>query len=113
MRRIGPPGGFPAPARWLTAAEEIARRHLEAHPEDVERHGEHTHAWCVHDNQHILQWASDPHVDFDKEIRWLAGVLSARDYPLASLADNLETAAGVVPEFAERLLAGAAVVRSL
>ena len=48
---------------------------------------------------------------------WLAGVLEARGFPLAHLADNLEIAAAVVAErvaggdpVAERLRAAAALV---
>ncbi len=113
MRRTAPPSGAAPPATYRVQAEEIARRHLEAHPEDVERYGEHAMAWCVHDNQYILDWAASPYVDFEKEIRWLAGILAARDYPLTSLAENLETAAEVVPELADALRRGAGLVRSL
>ena len=113
MRRTAPPSGAAPPATYRAQAEEVARRHLERHPEDVERYGEHAMAWCVHDNQYILDWAAQPYIDFEKEIRWLAGVLGARGYPLASLADNLEIGAEVVPELAPVLLEGAAIVRSM
>ena len=50
---------------------------------------------------------------------WLAGVLAARDFPLEHMAVNLELAADVVSAelergdaVAERLVAGAAVVRA-
>ena len=113
MRTDAPPGGSPAPARFRAEAEEVARRHFARHPEELERYGEHAMAWCVHDNQYILDWAAQPYVDFEKEIRWLAGVLGSRGYPLASLADDLEVAAEVVPDLAETLRAGAAIVRDL
>ena len=113
MRRTAPPSGAAPPAAYRRQAEEVARRHLERHPEDVERYGAHALAWCVHDNQYILDWAAQPYIDFEKEIRWLAGVLDSRGYPLASLADNLEIAADVVPELAATVREGAAVVREL
>ena len=115
-RRLAPPGGWPPPPEYRVLAEEVARRHLERHPEDVERYGDHALAWCVHDNQHILSWAAgdaDGYVDLEKEIHWLAGVLGARGYPLANLADNLETAGDVEPRFGDRLREVAALVRAL
>ena len=115
-RRLSPPGGWPPPPEYREQAEEVCRRHFEMHPDQVERYGEHGMAWCVHDLQHILAWAAGDvagHVDFEKEIRWLAGVLGARDFPLPSLADDLEIAAEVVPELSEPLLRGAAVVRAM
>jgi hypothetical protein len=103
-RRLAPPSGALPPPQFRAAAGEIARRHFAEHPEELERYGEHAMAWCVHDTQYILAWAGDPYVDFEKEIRWLATVLSSRGYPLASLARSLEIAAEVVPELADRLL---------
>lgn len=115
-RRLAPPGGWPAPPDFRAEAEEVARRHFAQHPEELERYGEHAMDWCVHDNQHILAWAAgdaEGSTDLEKEIHWLAGLLGARGYPLSSLADDLETAAGVVPKFGDRLRAVAAVVRAL
>jgi hypothetical protein len=114
MRRdLAPPTGAVPPPQYRAAAEEIARRHFALHPEELERYGEHAMAWCIHDNQYILAWAGEPHIDFDKEITWLASVLGSRGYPLSSLADDLEIAAEVAPELSERLLAGAALVRDM
>lgn len=54
--------------------------------------------------------------------RWLANVLGRRGYPLANLADNLETGAQVMrelvdshraPELAATLESGAELVRGL
>jgi hypothetical protein len=36
------------------------------------------------------------HVDLEKQVGWLAGVLEARDFPLEHLAGNLELAADTV-----------------
>src|SRR6185369_17066423 len=67
MSRPAPPTGQlpPAAARLgdgteldLTAAAAAASdRHLAEHPELLERYGEHTRAWCVHDLQWLLLWA--------------------------------------------------------
>ena len=125
------PSGWPAPATarldgreidLLPLAREVARRHLEAHPEELERYGEAGREWGGHDNQHILNWAVGDvagHTDLEREVRWLAGVLEAREFPLARLARDLELAAEVVrervagaTEIARRLDGGAAFVRS-
>ena len=112
------PSGWPPPAEatfdgirlaLVPLAEEIARRHLDRHPEDVERYGELAHEWAVHDMQHVLGWAfgeSSGFVDLCQQVGWLAGVLDARGYPLVNLADCLEDAAAVV----EKRVPGAGTV---
>jgi hypothetical protein len=104
---------------------EISDRHLRRHPEDTERYGEVARDWCVHDNQHLLNWAAldaTGALSFQEQLAWLANVLGSRGYPLPSLADNLETAAQVAREeivsehvarVAGTLEAGAAFVRGL
>ena len=115
-RRLAPPSGWPPPPEFRSQAEQVCVRHFEMHPDQVERYGEHGMAWCVHDLQHILSWAAHDaqgHADLEKEVTWLAGVLKSRDFPIATLADDLEIAAEVVPEFAGRLREVAQVVRAL
>ena len=102
------PGGSPPPVDVAFAgarvpliplAEEVARRHLERHPDDVERYGELAWDWCVHDMRHVLSWAlSEPAgiLDMSQQVGWLARVLEAREYPLVNLADCLDEAARVV-----------------
>jgi hypothetical protein len=85
----------------LPLAEETARRHLDRHPDDVERYGELAWEWCVHDMQHVLAWAfgdAAGFVDLAQQAGWLARVLDARGYPLENLADCLDEAAVVVAE---------------
>lgn len=108
--RLRPPSGGLAPptsARLpdgteldlVPLARKIADAHLARHPEELERYGEAVRAWCVHDNQHLLDWAAldlAGAVDLDAQLRWLANVLTSRGYPLASLADDLRTAAAVL-----------------
>lgn len=70
-------------------AQEICTRHLERHPEDAERYGyELAFDWCVHDQQHVLAWAVEDR-DLAGQIRWLAGVLDARGYPIPNLVDSI------------------------
>ena len=128
--RVAPPGGWPPPERaalggeaiaLLPLADEIAVRYFERHPEDLERYGDVARDWEVHDTQHLLNWAIgdvEGHVELERQVAWLAGVLEARNFPLEHLASNLELAADVVaervaggPAVAERLRAGAALVR--
>jgi hypothetical protein len=133
QRRLSPPSGHPPPESAHTAdgerlplralAEEICRRYRAEFPDEHERYGDAGIAWCVHDNQHILNWAaleSRGFVDLDERLAWLARVLEARDFPLPRLARNLELAAEVVRddfpagghEIAERLSSGARYIRS-
>ena len=133
QRRLSPPSGYPAPDVADTAqgetlqlrslSEEICRRYRAEFPDEEERYGDAGMAWCVHDNQHILNWAaleSRGFVDLEERLAWLARVLEARDFPLQRLARNLELAAEVVQDevpdgaraIAERLASGARYVCS-
>ena len=108
--RLAPPSGHPPPtevtlggvARALVPlAGEICRRYREEFPDEQGRYGDAGTAWCVHDNQHLLFWAAgavEGWVDMDREVRWLADVLEARDFPLPRLARDLDLAAAVVRE---------------
>ena len=125
-----PPSGSPPPAVAVLAdgdvsldlvalATEICRRYREEFPDEEGRYGEAGMAWCVHDNQHILNWAvlaRSGDVDLERELAWLARILEARSFPLDRLARNLEIGADVVreryPAIAEELSGGAAFVRS-
>jgi hypothetical protein len=112
-RRLERPSGMPPPVEaWfgpervglVPLAEEIAGRHLERCPDDVERYGELAHEWAVHDMQHVLHWAFGDFaglVELDAQVSWLARVLDARGYPLANLWSCLRTAAEVVEERVE------------
>ena len=129
-RRTAPPGGWPPPERARLAGEEIvllplatavAERYFERYPDDLERYGDVARQWEIHDTQHLLNWAIgdvEGHVDLERQVGWLAGVLEARDFPLEHLASNLELAGAVVEErlgasaVAARLRAAAAFVRS-
>jgi hypothetical protein len=110
--------GADAPIELVPLAEEICRRYRAEFPDEDERYGDAGMAWCVHDNQHILNWAvgaRNGYVDLNKELSWLAGVLAARDFPVERLARNLEIAAAVTAELpiADDLAAGARFVGGL
>ena len=122
-RRTAPPGGWPPPATARLAGAElaleplaaaVAQRYFERYPEDLERYGDVARAWEVHDTQHLLNWAVgdvEGHVDLERQVGWLAGVLEARDFPLEHLAGNLELAAEVVGEQIDGAAAVAARLR--
>ena len=129
-RAVAPPSGQGPPdevrlrdgtAIGVAGPAAIASdRHLARHPEELARYGPHTRAWCRHDLQWVLSWAvqeaDGQPVELLAQIDWLARVLGARGYPLASLADALDELAGVAVESrldgaAHRLRAGAERVR--
>ena len=109
-RRTQPPGGWPPPERATLAGGEVellplatavSDRYFERYPEDLERYGELARQWEVHDTQHLLNWAIgdvEGHVELEKQVGWLAGVLEAREFPLEHLAGNLELAGDVVED---------------
>jgi hypothetical protein len=130
--RPNPPGGYPPPEEAQTAAgetlqlralaEEICRRYRAEFADEQERYGDSGIAWCVHDNQHILNWValeSRGFMDLDERLAWLARVLEAREFPLARLGRNLELAGDVLRDevpgsqlLADRLSAAAVYIRS-
>lgn len=110
-RRPEPPSGQPPPTEARLSdgealdlamlAREICRRYRSEYPDEQERYGDAGTAWCVHDNQHLLNWAAgqvNGYVEFEREVAWLARVLEARDFPLDRLARNLDIGADVVCE---------------
>jgi len=111
-RRVEPPSGQPPPteARLIShnealdlpaLAREICRRYRAEFPDERERYGDAGVAWCVHDNQHLLNWAAgalNGYVDMEREVGWLARVLEARQFPIDRLARNLDIGAEVARE---------------
>jgi hypothetical protein len=107
--RLEPPGGDPPPLvgrlgesetlDLYALAREVCRRYRLEFPDEVERYGDVGNAWCVHDNQYLLDWAAEAtsdNVDMRDEVAWLASVLEARHFPLDRLARNLDIGADVV-----------------
>ena len=109
--RPAPPSGRPPPVEasleggvpidLVALAEEICRRYRAEFPDEQERYGDAGIAWCLHDNQYILNWtvlARNGYGSLERELAWLARVLAARDFPLERLRRNLEIAADVARE---------------
>ena len=83
----------------LGIAERICRRYRDEFPDEKERYGVNGYAWCVHDNQHLLNWGAQSvsgFFDVKQEVSWLAGVLESRGFPTDRLARNLDIGAEVV-----------------
>ena len=108
-RSVAPPSGMAPPAtvtgpagdeldlRALAAA--VCGRYYEEYTDEDARYGDAGRQWCVHDNQHLLNWAAldvAGAVVLDEQVAWLARVLAARDFPVDRLARDLELAAAVV-----------------
>lgn len=92
------------PLDLLALATEICRRYREEFPDELERYGDAGNAWCVHDNQHLLNWAVETvngYFDIEHEVAWLANVLEARQFPLDRLARGLDIGADVTREAVE------------
>jgi hypothetical protein len=109
--RPAPPSGMPPPATaslpggreidLVPMAREVCARYAGEFPDEQERYGDAGRAWCVHDNQHLLNWAVlDVRGDLSlqEQVAWLGRVLEARDFPLHRLARNLDLDAEVVRE---------------
>ena len=131
--RPAPPGGVSRPPVSATTSQgreldlyELARRTCVAYdaefPDERDRYGPAGHQWCVHDNQHVLNWAVQSlttKLDFDAELAWLARVLESRAFPLPRMARNLELLAATVrdafpdeSELAARIDDGATFISS-
>jgi hypothetical protein len=105
---LPPSGGDAAPVSATLAdgqaldlvvlATQICHRYREEFPDEAERYGEAGNAWCVHDNQHLLNWAVaavNDDSDMRNDVGWLASVLESRGFPIERLARNLDLAAGI------------------
>jgi hypothetical protein len=109
-RRLLPPsGGDEAPRMsapllggepldLIALATAICQQYRGEFPDERDRYGEAGIAWCVHDNQHLLNWAvetSNGYFDIKHEVAWLANILEARLFPIDRLARNLDIGAEV------------------
>jgi hypothetical protein len=131
-RGVAPPSGMAPPAAVAgpagdtldlrALASAVCARYYAEYDDEDARYGDAGRLWCVHDNQHLLNWAGldvAGAVVLEEQVAWLARVLGARDFPLDRLARDLELAAAVVREqvdggepMAGRLDAAAASVRA-
>lgn len=116
--------GNAGPINLLALAEKICHRYRDEFPDEKERYGVNGYAWCVHDNQHLLNWGAQSvngFFDVKQEVSWLANVLEARGFPVDRLARNLDIGAEVVgrevtgpagAQLADTLTEAASFVRS-
>jgi len=131
-KRVAPPSGMPPPETatgpnggqldLVAIARSTCASYDAEFPDERERYGPAGADWCRHDCQHLLNWAVlslTEALDFEAQLRWLARVLEARDFPISRLALGLEMLAGSVrdavpgePDVAARLDAGAAFIGS-
>lgn len=80
-------------------AGRVCGQYRQEFPDELQRYGAAGEAWCLHDNQHLLNWAVEAVVgdlDISKEVAWLANILAARNFPTDRLARNLDIGAAVV-----------------
>jgi hypothetical protein len=100
--RVSAPIGRKGPVLdLLTLATEICRRYQREFPDEKKRYGEAGNQWCVHDNQHLLNWgveSANGHLDINREVSWLASVLEARGFPIERLARTLDLGSDLVSE---------------
>src|SRR6195952_1658283 len=107
-RMSGPLGDGP-PVDLEALAGQICRQYREEFPDEQARYGEAGNSWCVHDNQHLLNWAVESvngEFDIREQVAWLANVLQARDFPVDRLARTLDIGADVVAEHLTGAAAG-------
>lgn len=133
-RRVDPPSGTAPPTAapspvgdgseidlYVLACATAERYYAEFTDEDAV-YGEVGRLWCLHDLQHLLNWAAldvAGHVTLDDQVAWLARVLESRRFPILRLARSLELGAGVVRDelgegaqaMAARLDGAAAMIR--
>ena len=105
MRRdVAPPSGAPAPEAHAgldlrSLAARLCEQYRDEFPDEPGVYGEHWEAWCRHDNQYILHWAlldTEGITSVAEQVRWLAGVLGDRGFPLQRLKRDLEIAADIL-----------------
>jgi hypothetical protein len=87
----------------VAAAEEVSRRFYARHPEAEERYGAHGRAYTDHDNAYLVQWARDAvalasSAVFERNLRWLLDLLTARDFPAEWFLGDVEIVLDVVTE---------------
>ena len=87
----------------LEAAAEVSRLFFARFPEAAERYGEHGRAYTDHDNAYLVRWARDAvelgsGAVFERNVRWLLDLLSARDFPVEWFLRDLELVVAVIVE---------------
>lgn len=105
--------GFPS--HMLDLAESVCAEYYRLYPDTDERYGGRGRAYCAHDNAYLAAWIVsavelDSPASLARDVRWLADLLAARDFPMDRFVRNLRlVAAAVVADG----LAPAAAVESI
>jgi hypothetical protein len=93
------PLGDGPPVDLVPLATEICQRYMTEFTDEQPRHGPAGRVWCIHDNQHLLNWAvnaANEDGDMRDDVAWLASVLENRGFPMERLVRNLDIAAEAV-----------------
>lgn len=112
MSRPDPPSGAAPPTETYRSdgspidlqalAARVCALYRQEFPDEQERYGEAGIAWCLHDNQYLFAWAiqdaRDGTVLLIDQVKWLGGILEARDFPIERLARDLEIAAEIAAD---------------
>lgn|GEM_PF-356156 len=103
------------PAHLLPVAERICERFYRAFPDTDAQYGARGRSFCAHDNAYLAGWLLEgverrnPE-SFRRNVHWLAGVLTARGFPLDRFIRNVRM---VVEVLIEEALAPAEAAESV
>lgn len=110
------PSGDPGfPSRWVDLATSLCNRIYAEAPADAPQPNERARAYCVHDNAYLIAWLVDE-LDlgltgsFERNVRWLAGLLEARDFDMTMFWRNIDNVAEAVTEIRPAMAAEIAVL---
>ena len=93
--------GFPG--EFLEIAERICERYYAEYPDTDERYGARGRNYCAHDNAYLVGWMlqaaalATPAI-LERNVRWLADLLAAREFPMERYARNLQFVADAIVE---------------
>ncbi len=103
------------PSELLPLAERVCAAYYAEFPDTDERYGTRGRAYSAHDNAYLAAWVlqgielGSP-ATLERNVRWLADLLTARGFPLDRYARNLELVAAAIVDGG---LAPASAVRDI
>ncbi len=89
------------PGHMLDLAESVCAEYYRLYPDTDERYGGRGRSYCAHDNAYLAAWIvsavelGSP-ATLERDVRWLADLLAARDFPMDRFVRNLELVADAV-----------------